>query len=310
LAEPSTVGESRASVAVVIITHNRYQKLDALLASLSAHPTVVLRSVVVVDDSERKEELRKLPGISLDHVGIDGRVFITHAKNLGWRRTNEEFVYFIDDDNILHADWAEPMVRIMAGNPSIGALDPAVLYKSRPDLVWVYATPFAPGKWGHTLVGRNLPRNPSLEGQLLETDALANASLIRRSALERVGGFDERLVINSSADLCARLKAAGWNAYAFTGTFLYHDVRPPGEIGWWAAHGAVDPQRVRYEIADWFRLMKRLHPSVRLFRLRATIRSLRFILPNLGAYMLTGRERRLPLAKSVLRGFVEGVAGR
>ena len=165
---------------------------------------------------------------------------------------------------------------------------PSVMYKVRPDLVWVYATPFRGGSMKLDLMGRNLPRNPKLENRLVETNALPNASMVRREALEEVGGFDERLVINSSMDLALRLKAKGLEGHAYTGAFTYHDVEPPGKLGWWAAHGAADPERVRYEIRDWLIIMGILYGSQRLYKVRAVAESTRFVIPNALAYAGAG----------------------
>jgi GT2 family glycosyltransferase len=183
---------------------------------------------------------------------------------------------------------------------------PAVLYKSRPDLVWVYATPLSSRKGlKHQLIGRNEARNSSLENRLLNTDALPNASIVRRKALESVDGFDETLVVNSSMDLCLRLKANGWKVFSYTGGFVYHDVEPPGRLGWWAVHGAIDPGRVRYEIRDWFILASRLRRDEKFFRIQVVIAS-RFVVPNLLAYFVRGHER-IRLARSLITGYLEGV---
>jgi GT2 family glycosyltransferase len=183
---------------------------------------------------------------------------------------------------------------------------PAVLYKSRPDLVWVYATPLSSRRGlKHQLIGRNEARNSSLENRLLNTDALPNASIVRRKALESVDGFDETLVVNSSMDLCLRMKAKGWSVFSFTGGFVYHDVEPPGRLGWWAIHGAIDPERVRYEIRDWFTLASRLRRNEKFFRIRVIVAS-RFVVPNLLAYFVRGRERS-KLARSLITGYLEGL---
>jgi GT2 family glycosyltransferase len=183
---------------------------------------------------------------------------------------------------------------------------PAVLYKSRPDLVWVYATPLSSRKrLKHELIGRNEARNSAIENRLLNTDALPNASIVRRNALQSVDGFDETLVVNSSMDLCLRLKANGWKVFSYTGGFVYHDAEPPGRLGWWAIHGAVDPGRVRYEIRDWFVLASRLRRNEKFFRIQVVIAS-RFVVPNLLAYFVRGHER-IRLARSLITGYLEGV---
>ncbi len=294
-------------MGIVIPTHNRYVKLRALLASIERWMTTEVDSVVLVDDSEKPVDLTKdFNSINLKQITLGRRTFISKAKNIGWRNLTSEYVYFIDDDNVVGKETIAPLLEVISRSKSIGAVMPAVLYKSRPDLVWVYATPLSSRKrLKHELIGRNEARNSALENRLLNTDALPNASIVRRNALQSVDGFDETLVVNSSMDLCLRLKANGWKVFSYTGGFVYHDVEPPGRLGWWAIHGAVDPGRVRYEIRDWFILASRLHRNEKFFRIQVVIAS-RFVVPNLLAYFVRGHER-IRLARSLITGYVEGV---
>jgi len=260
----------------------------------------------VVDDSESPNDVASaFPTLNIRHIVSPRRIFISKAKNLGWRNASTEFVYFIDDDNVVEETTFHPLFRKMASSPSIGALMPGVVYASNPDLVWVYATPFLNSRLVLNLVGRNAPRNPSLEGTLLLTDALPNASLVRMKALRQVGGFDERLVVNSSMDFAQRLKGSGWRVYAHTAGIIRHDVELPGKLGWWATHGSVDPARVRYELRDWFLISKRLHPDAPFFRPKFALMSLRFVGPNTVGYMARSKERA-KLLRSLLTGYVEG----
>ena len=269
--------------------------------------TSEVNSVVVVDDSDEPEDLTKdFDSINLKQILLARRSYISRAKNIGWRSLTSEYIYFIDDDNVIGEETITPVFGIISRAESIGAVMPAVLYKSRPDLVWVYATPLSlRGGLKHQLIGRNEARNASLENRLLNTDALPNASIVRRKALESVDGFDETLVVNSSMDLCLRMKAKGWRVFSFTGGFVYHDVEPPGRLGWWATHGAIDPERVRYEIRDWFMLAGRLRRNEKFFRVRVIVAS-RFVVPNLFAYFVRGRERSM-LARSLFTGYLEGL---
>jgi GT2 family glycosyltransferase len=305
LDQPVTSENGR--VGIVIPTHNRYGQLRSLLESIEGCKTSEVNAVVVVDDSDEPVDLTKdFVSLDLKQILLDGRTFISKAKNIGWRNLTSEYVYFIDDDNVIGEQTIAPVFGVISKSKSIGAIMPAVLYRSKPDLVWVYATPLSSrGVLKHQLIGRNEVRNPTLENRLLNTDALPNASIVRRKALEDVDGFDETLVVNSSMDLSLRLKAHGWKVFSYTGGFVYHDVEPPGRLGWWASHGAIDPERVRYEIRDWFILASRLHRKRRFFRIRVIIAS-RFVVPNLLAYFVRGRERT-KLVRSVITGYVEGL---
>jgi glycosyltransferase involved in cell wall biosynthesis len=298
--------KKNGSVSIVIPTHDRYQNLRNLLSSIRENWDEQIESVIVVDDSGSKSSLGEFEDLKLRHITLESRAFISKAKNIGWRISQSEFVYFIDDDNVINSETLAPVLEKMRGQQSLGAVMPAVFYRSRPDLVWVYATPFLNRRFELNLVGRNMPRNPSLENRLLRTDALPNASLVRRIALEDAGGFDEKLVINSSLDFVQRLKARCWRVASFTGGQTLHDVEAPGRVGWWATHGSADPARVRFELRDWFLIMKRLHGSGRVSKVRSAVESLRFVAPNLLAYLTRG-SRRPQLVTSLMTGYIEGL---
>ena len=295
-------------LSIIIPTHDRPERLRALLASIQETASPWVESVIVVDDSAvSAHPAGAFPRLAIEEVVVSRRAFISRAKNLGWRRARSPFVFFIDDDNVVTRETLERPLRVMASSPRVAAVVPSVLYKQRPELVWVYATPLAPGRWSHTLVGRNRPRDPDLEGRLLDTDALPNAALVRREALEAIGGFRETLEVNSSADAALRLKAKGWRVVADSGAFIFHDVEPPGHPGYWARHGAADPDRVFHEVCDWFVLMRSLHPTERLFPIRATWHALGFLLPNGLVYLVRGGPRGRLAFLELVRGYLRGL---
>jgi len=294
------------NLSIVIPTHNRYNKLRNLLESIKNVNPLGLEEIIIVDDSYPKLKIEKdFPSLKIKRIEFDERLFISKAKNYGWKNAKSDLIYFIDDDNVVEKHTFTPIIDRLVESKQIGALVPAVLYKSRPELVWVYATPLSKDRWSHILIGRNRTRNAKLENRFLDTDALANASIIKRSVLELTQGFEEKLKVNSSADLCLRIKKLGLKVYAYTGSFIYHDVSPPNCFGWWAEHGSQDSQRVCHEIKDWILLMKFLHYNDNLFVFHATLRSLRFLVPNTLAYLFKGKKPA-SLIKSLFVGYFDG----
>lgn len=293
--------------SIVIPTHNRPQRLLHLLLSIQTQRPPGLDEVVVVDDSESPLDLdEEFPALKLKHVILGKRAFMSASKNIGWRAASADCIYFIDDDNVVGEASFAPLLKALNEDPSLGAVMPGVVYHRDQDLVWVYATPFQDSRHRLNLVGRNMPRNPDLESRQLKTDALPNASLVRREALEQVQGFDEQLVVNSSLDFAQRLKMKGWQVRSCPRALIQHDVELPGRLGWWASHGSADPERVRYELRDWFLMSKRIHSTAIFFRPTYAAESLKFVLPNLLAYMTRG-GMRWNLIRSVAVGYVEGL---
>lgn len=302
------VGGMNRGFSIVIVTHDRYRKLENLLESIEKANPDGLSEIIVVDDSAGKEKLSDFSfPFRIKHIDIEGRIFISAAKNIGWRAATSDLIFFIDDDNRVGETTFSNPLRVLRETREIAAVFPSVFYNSSRDLVWVYATPFAKGRWGHTLIGRNLPRNMELENRLVDTDALPNAFVIRKKALEDVGGFDESLPVHNSTLLVFRLKSKDWRIVADTSSFIYHDVEIPGRFGYWAQHAIHDPERLFYEIRDWLILMRIIHPSIRFYSLRAIFRASRFIIPNTLVYLLSGRNVRMALLRNLATGLMAGL---
>lgn len=296
-----------AAIDVVIPTHDRPASLARLLEDLTEQSRSPGR-IVVVDDSAPSEPWeQRYPNLPLHVIRPSQRVFVSSAKNLGWRACGAPLVAFVDDDNRLPLDLLDVLASDLEGHSTWGAVMPGVLYASRPDLVWVYAAPFANDhRWSYRLLGRNAPRDPQLEQRILPTDALPNLSVIRREVLEAVGGFDERLPVNSSGDLCQRIKQNDWEVWADTSVLTYHDVEAPGQPMYWASHTLHDADRLRWEIADWLRFQRRWNPS-RLFGPRAGYHSLHFLASHFVAVGGLAPTRLISHAAAAVGGFRQGL---
>ena len=294
-------------LTVAIVTRDRPLALRRLLGSLVRAGGRALAKVVIVDDSsdpkDPRQEFRTLP---IDYVPIPGRVFISKAKNLALARVPSELVCFIDDDNLVPEDGLSTLTQDMRTDTRLGGLMPSVVYARRPDLVWVYACPFRPGRWDFYLIGRNRSRDPAWEGRFLPTDALPNAGIFRTDALHPLGGFEERLPVNSSAELCFRLKQAGHSVFADSRVLFWHDVDPPGVPGYWAQH-ATDPERVYHEMGDWLLFRRALHPELPRADWRFAYHALPFLLGITVGLAVRGRRPFLPPLVALARGYRRGI---
>ncbi len=256
-----SLSDNSKILSIAIVTHNRKEKLMNLLHSLLESPNVVsmLAKIVIVDDSPvRMEKELDIPNI-IDYIWMPERIFITKAKNLAWKRTASPLILFVDDDNIVSEKSILHMVNIMNSSPGIGAVMPSVSYLNQPSRIWVYSTPFVKGKWSMILVGRNSIETDAPDYDLMETDALPNAFMIRRSVLLSISGFDENFLYNNSCDLCQRIKEQELKVYASSRARFLHDVPAPGNRGYWADHVAADAGRAFPESRDWALLMRKLH---------------------------------------------------
>src|SRR5579875_3276313 len=152
--------DRKLKLTIVIPTYNREAKLNALLRSILACSLTLQYDVVIVDDSEYETRIdqdikRSLaPNLSLIHH--KSRVLISKAKNIGWKKSKSEYVFFIDDDNVVPRGTIETLISRLESDSRIGALMPVVYYLRKPNVVWVYSAPFSKGRWKFDLIGRNL----------------------------------------------------------------------------------------------------------------------------------------------------------
>lgn len=259
--EHNSSPENICRTDIVVVTHNRNDKLRNLLNSIvkeSVCGTLVC-SIIIVDDSDLKYDESNIPSdISIQYVHLPKRAFISAAKNTGSMLCQSEYILFVDDDNVLTYDSVYHLVELMDNDKTLGAIMPSVSYLGEPNRIWVYAAPFRKNRWAMNLVGRNIIEYEKPDSDLLDTDALPNAFIIRKTVLDLVGGFDENLPVNSSCDLCQRVKAMGYRVCASTHSRFYHDV-VLNVPGYWAGHAASDLERSFYESHDWVVLMRKLH---------------------------------------------------
>lgn len=300
---------SEVPVGVVIVTRGRTERLTNLLRDVRVQRKAPVRIVVVDDTDPPVPWDREFPDLPLLVIRPTRRLFISRAKNLGAAQIGTPYVAFIDDDNRLPPQLLAELAATLDKIPRCAAVMPGVLYHRRPGLVWVYATPFRPDRWGFTLIGRNRPRQPQVEGKLLETDALPNLSMVRSSAFLELGGFDESMPLNSSADFCQRLKKMDWHVYANTGVLTEHDVELPETRGYWGEHEVGDPARARLEVMDWFRFHRRWNGSRAFFSARASYHALGFLAPAMLAAIWRPDGQAPALLAALVRGYLDGLRG-
>ncbi len=206
-----------AGVTVVIPTLGR-PSLTALLSALAPALCDAPVELLLVDD--RPHPRRRTDGRAHPHdelpvpSGVDAKVLTGRAagpaaaRNVGWHAARHEWVAFLDDDVLPDADW---LPRLLAD------------LSAAPDYVG--------GVQGNLRVPLPEDRRPTDWERV--TAALADGEWItadmayRREALERAGGFDERLprAFREDAELAHRVQRAGYALRRGTRT-VTHPVRP------------------------------------------------------------------------------------
>ncbi len=198
-------GDARPDVTVVVPTIGRLALLERCLRGLAAQRGVAF-DVVVVHGGE--------PGVahtlSRWRAALDLRDMVVGVRtaaarrNTGWRSTSADLVAFTDDDC----------------EPAPGWLAAALTAIGDSDLV---QGPVAPHP-GDAEVGGTFARTIRVDAPCHD---FPNANLVyRRSALERVGGYDERFWgSGEDADLAWRVIETGGRVVWAPDALVWHAVR-------------------------------------------------------------------------------------
>lgn len=174
------------SGAAVICCYTPLRTADTLAAVRSVQAQAVpLELVVVVDHHDRLlarlraelPEVRVLP--SAGEPGLSG------ARNTGVTATTAEVVLFLDDDAVAEPGWAEALLGCFA-DPAVmaagGTVEPAWEGGAAP--AWF------PAEFGW-VVGCSYTGQPT--GRARVRNPIGASMAVRRSALDRVGGFSSAL---------------------------------------------------------------------------------------------------------------------
>lgn len=191
-------------IAGVVVNYGTPALTARAVASLLAEPPVT--EVVVVDNgSGDGDELRRvLPPGRVRLIESPRNGGFGQGVNLGARHTDCPLLLLLNSDAVLHAGTAAVLAEAMASSSRTAAVAPRIFDgDGRPQVDAFGRFPTVV-----TMVTRT-NRRPTAT---LEPDWVSGvAVLVRKEALEQVGGFDPRFAMYlEDVDLCRRLRRAGW----------------------------------------------------------------------------------------------------
>jgi GT2 family glycosyltransferase len=222
---------SYPSVSVVVPTHNRKDNIVKLIQSLrkSEYPYDKIETIVVDDAStdSTAETLQKL----FPEVRVIRNVtekFPSASRNLGIKSSQSDFVFLIDDDNVIDKNGISGLVKVLLSNSQIGLAGPISLYNSRHSEIWCAGGQIRPPLFinRHLLQNKKIQDLPAaLQRGVIEVDYVPNAFMVRREIIDRGGVFDENLPIGwEEIDLAFRIKNMGYKIVVSSKSRIFHDV--------------------------------------------------------------------------------------
>jgi GT2 family glycosyltransferase len=228
-------------VAVVIVNFNSGSALGSTLASLPDGLAGLEWEAVVVDNaSSDGSEHATDSGPRLRLMKRQTNTGFAVGANAGMAATSAPFLLFLNPDCRLKPDAGPILLNEIGKHPKCGVVGPKVLDPSGTVQESARGDPdVMTGLFGRTsLLSRLFPGFSVTRRNLAsaELSKMGDAShrvdwvsgacmLARREALSRISGFDERYFLYwEDADLCRRLRNAGWETRYVAGAIAVHDV--------------------------------------------------------------------------------------
>lgn len=215
------------SVGIVTVAYHSNRVLSGFLDSIHAASTGPV-AVVVVDNAPGSDDAAALSAAAgARHVPLPANPGYGGAVNAGVRELPDsvEWVLISNPDVVLAPGAVDTLQKTAASDPAIGAVGPAVLNPDGSVYPSARAVPSLRTGVGHALFANLWQRNPWTLSYRRETDPsdqqrdagwLSGACLlVRRSAFDRIGGFDEGYFMYfEDVDLGFRLGRSGFrNVY-------------------------------------------------------------------------------------------------
>jgi N-acetylglucosaminyl-diphospho-decaprenol L-rhamnosyltransferase len=208
-------------VDAVVVSYNSESTLPGCVAPLTGLPWV---AVTVVDNSSSDGSADSVAPLPVRLVRASRNGGFSYGCNLGIREGRAPYLLLLNPDARIDENSLATLLRVLGSDARVGAVGPRLL-DGDGALAWSQRrfprlrSTFSRALFLHRIFPRagwsdELIRDPAAYGRVGNPDWLSGACLlVRRNALEEVGGLDEGFFLYSEdTDLFRRLRDAGWEA--------------------------------------------------------------------------------------------------
>ncbi len=214
-------------VSIVIPTYNRKKSVERLIKSI-LKSTYKKIEIIVVDDcspDSTSEYLKVRFGNNSKVRTFRNKInlYTAGTRNVGQKKSSGEFIFFIDDDNVLESTAIEYLVGEFSKDNMLGAAGPVNYnFNDKKKILWF-------------LTRRNMsttktfqPRNlDEVKGKSSwETADIPNAFMVRSKIVKdnRITFKKEFGIMYEESDYAYRIRKAGFLVKTVRNAKIYHDI--------------------------------------------------------------------------------------
>ena len=301
-------------ISVIIPTFNRAKMVCDCVRSVLAtnYPSL---EVIVVDDCSPDDTKSQL----IAAFGADVRVrclsnkknsFQAVSRNNGRKAASGDYLFFLDDDNLVHPGIFAELLKVFASEPQAGLVAPMAVHQRQgnENAIWSLGSDFnrwtsQPKDYKPNLPLSQLPTTPTS----YPTSYYPNAFMVPSRVFDAVRGFDESYEqIFEESDFGWKICEAGFKCFIATAARTDHcGFLEPGCVPELRQLGIEKPRRTYCFARNRLRFARK-HFSF------PQILSVTFVFaPLSAAYYCTIalKNRRPDIAWAYLRGTLAGIFG-
>lgn len=312
---PKAADRSGSRISVIIPTFNRAEMVCACVTSVLATNDPNLLEVIVVDDCSPDDTKARIAA----QFGHDARVryvrnahnsFQAVSRNNGAKVAKGDYLFFLDDDNLVAPTMLAELLACFARHPDAGLVAPlAIQRRSGGDgLVWTLGSDFSRWTSRPKDRGGNLPL-VALPGEPIDypTTYSPNAFMVPRRLYEELGGMEERFVqIFEESDFGWRVIESGHSGWIATRARTEHlGFLEPGCVPELRLLGIEKPYRTYCFARNRIRFARRHFSFLQAL-------SVAFIFAPISAIWygrVAMKNRRPDIAWAYLKGTLAGIVG-
>lgn len=210
-------------VSIIIPVYNQWKYTYSCLASILENTPDLTYEVIIADDMSTDETIdieKIVKNITIVRDGVN-RGFLLNCNNAA-KSARGKYVFFLNNDTNVQANWLSSLVELIEPEPSIGMVGSKLVYpdgrlQEAGGIIWNDASGWNYGRLDD-------PEKPEYN-YVKEADYISGAAiLIRHTIWQELGGFDERYVpaYFEDTDLAFEVRRLGYKVLLQPKSVIVH----------------------------------------------------------------------------------------
>ena len=223
---------SNQKISIVIITHNRKQKLSRLVGSLVCQDLASVNEIIIVNDCSSDGTSEMLKQTYGDHQKVkiftnSTNMMASASRNRGADAATGDFIIFLDDDVVVKNTFINDFINeINIKGSEATILSPIMFEFKFSEITWFKGMRLNMWTTHGTFIEQGKPKD-QLDKSIdwLPSDALVTAFGLRKADYIEIGGFDEENFPFQfeEMDFFVRARYLGYRLQVSTAIELFHD---------------------------------------------------------------------------------------